>query len=139
MVTQRLSEGIQHKLLLKLLEFNYTIEYKKGQDNKVAAALSRKDIAVLATTSATPSWVSDIQASYTNDSHYTSILEQLAVNDQALPHYSLHVGIIRYKGRICIGNNNELKSKILSSLHSSAIGGHSGITATYHRVKRIFY
>jgi hypothetical protein len=29
MMSQRLTEGIQHKLLMKLLEFNYTIEYKK--------------------------------------------------------------------------------------------------------------
>lgn len=26
---QKVSEGIQHKLMLKLLEFNYKIEYKK--------------------------------------------------------------------------------------------------------------
>jgi hypothetical protein len=28
--------------MLKLLEFNYTIEYKKGSENTVADALSRK-------------------------------------------------------------------------------------------------
>lgn len=33
---QKVSEGLQHKLLLKLLEFNYSIEYKKGQENKGA-------------------------------------------------------------------------------------------------------
>jgi hypothetical protein len=38
---QRLVEGIQHKLLIKLLGFNYTVEYKKGNTNKVADTLSR--------------------------------------------------------------------------------------------------
>jgi hypothetical protein len=33
----------------------------------------------------------------------------------------------------------QLRDKILSSLHSSAIGGHSGIKATYQGVKRIFH
>lgn len=34
MDTQRLSEGMQHKLLLKLLEFDYSIEYKKRKENE---------------------------------------------------------------------------------------------------------
>jgi hypothetical protein len=38
--SQRLLEGIQHKLMLKLLEFDYRIEYKKGKENTVADALS---------------------------------------------------------------------------------------------------
>jgi hypothetical protein len=42
LASQKLLEGIQHKLMLKLLEFDYVIEYKKGIENKVADALSRK-------------------------------------------------------------------------------------------------
>jgi hypothetical protein len=38
---QKLTEGIQHKLLVKLLGYNYSVEYKKGKENKVADALSR--------------------------------------------------------------------------------------------------
>jgi hypothetical protein len=41
LTSQRLLEGIQHKLMLKLLEFDYSIEYRKGCDNTVADALSR--------------------------------------------------------------------------------------------------
>jgi hypothetical protein len=54
------------------------------------------------------------------------------------PHYTLHTGILRYKGRICVGKDEQLKTNILSSLHSSAIGGQSGIGATLQRVKRVF-
>jgi hypothetical protein len=42
-MTQRLTKGIQQKLLMKLLEFDYTSEYKKGKENIVVDALSRKE------------------------------------------------------------------------------------------------
>lgn len=47
-------------------------------------------------------------------------------------------GLIRYKGRIWIGNNKLAQQYILQSFHNSGVGGHSGINATYHRVKSLF-
>jgi hypothetical protein len=38
---QRLVQGIQHKLMVKLMGYNYKIEYKKGKENRAADALSR--------------------------------------------------------------------------------------------------
>jgi hypothetical protein len=77
MMTQRLTNVIQHKLLMKLLEFTYSIDYKKGRENTASDALSRKDHAI---SLATPAWVTDIEHSYLNDTHYTSIIQQLAIN-----------------------------------------------------------
>jgi hypothetical protein len=31
---QKPTEGIQHKLLVKLLGYDYKVEYKKGRENK---------------------------------------------------------------------------------------------------------
>jgi hypothetical protein len=38
---QRLVQGIQHKLMVKLMGYNYKIEYKKGKESRAADALSR--------------------------------------------------------------------------------------------------
>lgn len=48
-------------------------------------------------------------------------------------------GIIRYKNGIYIGKGSDLRTKVLEALQSSALGGHSGIAATYQRIKRLFY
>lgn len=57
MTEQNVSEGIQHKLMLRLLEFNYIIEYKKGKENKVVDALSRRGANAMAISMAVPSWM----------------------------------------------------------------------------------
>lgn len=53
--------------------------------------------------------------------------------------FALDHGLIKYKGKIWIGSNTTLQTKLISALHDSAIGGHSGIQATYHRVKKLFF
>jgi hypothetical protein len=75
MMTQRMTEGIQHKLLMKLLEFNYIIEYKKGVENKVVDALPRKDMSTSAISTTTPSWATDVEESYIGDPLYTGMLQ----------------------------------------------------------------
>lgn len=42
LLEQRVNHAMQHKGLCKLLGLDYTIEYKRGVENKVADALSRK-------------------------------------------------------------------------------------------------
>lgn len=43
------------------------------------------------------------------------------------------------KGKLVIGNYNDLKHKILLWLHDSHQGGHAGVTATVKRITRLFY
>lgn len=41
--SQKIATEAQHNWLYKLIGFDFTIEYKKGSENKVADALSRRD------------------------------------------------------------------------------------------------
>jgi hypothetical protein len=92
--SQRLLEGIQHKLMLKLLEFDFSIGYKKEADNTVADALSRQfqdstsdtcsPLSVLV-----PTWMSDVEASYTSDDHCLKLLQELAINNDSHPNFTL--------------------------------------------------
>lgn len=47
--------------------------------------------------------------------------------------------MLKRKGKIVVGNERELREVILLHFHSSSVGGHSGINATYQRVCTIFY
>lgn len=45
---------------------------------------------------------------------------------------------MRYKGRIWVGTDTNLQHKIIDAFHASPVGGHSGVPATYQRIKRLF-
>jgi hypothetical protein len=134
------AEGIQHKLMLKLLEFDFSIEYKKGKENRVADALSRNFCKVLAISVVTPTWIQDITASYASDSHVRPLLEQLLISPPAVDSpYSVTAGVLRYKGQIVVGADTPLRQNLIQALHSSEVGGHLGMRATYQRVKKLFF
>jgi hypothetical protein len=40
---------------------------------------------------------------------------------------------------ILVGQNFALQTKLVATLHDSAVGGHSGVHATYHRLKKLFF
>lgn len=138
---QKLTEGIQHKLMVKLLGYSYTIEYKKGKENKVADALSRVKhrICSLFTSTAVPVWITEVTRSYINDGTCKEWMAKLTVAPGSGNNFSYNKGILRYKNKIVIGSNTELRDKIIQSLHNSELGGYSGEKATYQRIKLLFH
>lgn len=137
---QKLTEGVQHKLMMKLLEFNFTIQYKKGAENRVADALSRLLPKCMAISAPVPTWTEELVESYLADPASKILQEKLLLHkDHTLDDYTITSGIIRFKGKLFVGKVPELRHKLLTALHSSPVGGHSGVRATYHRVKGIFY
>jgi hypothetical protein len=75
MTDQRVASSIQHKLMLKLLEFDFTLEYKQGKENVVADTLSRKQHGLLAISSVTPKWISEVEDLYSVDPLCQQLLE----------------------------------------------------------------
>lgn len=138
MTTKRLTEGIQHKLLLKLLEFDYTIEYKKGKENIAADALSRRDVHCHSLTVCVPEWLEDVKQSYVQDKDSDKLLQKIAKDVAEHPQYSIKEGIIRHGSKIYVGASTNMRLSLLENFHQSALGGHSGTKATYQRIKRVF-
>ncbi|CAD6265729.1 unnamed protein product [Miscanthus lutarioriparius] len=138
---QRLHTHWQQRVFSKLLGLQYRIVYRSGSDNRAADALSRHPsppVVCAAVTSLVPSWVSAMIASYREDTFATTLLTKLAVDSEAIPHYSLQSDLLHYNGRVKIGDDPALHQQLIAQFHSSLWGGHSGIPVTYMRLKQCF-
>lgn len=83
-------------------------------------------------------WIEEVLKTYEQDITCIQLIEKLSVAPTSVTNYTLMNGILRFKARIVIGDNGNMKAQLLQSFHQSALGGHSGERATYHRIKLIF-
>ncbi|KAL3497765.1 hypothetical protein ACH5RR_040497 [Cinchona calisaya] len=106
LLEQRITTPLQQKWLTKLLGLCYEIQYKKGDENVMIDALSRRGAKIVVC-------------------HVTSQIYK--------------DGILRFKGRMYVGETRTIRQKLIEALHSSQLGGHSGYQANYSRVKALFF
>jgi hypothetical protein len=127
--------------MAKLAGLQFKLQYKKGAENKVAAALSRVGHAFecSAISCGTPVWLQEVVNSYATDVNAQQLLTELAVVSPNSHGFSLKNGLIYKIQQVWVGSNTALQTKIISVFHASAIGGHSGVQATYQRIKKLFY
>ena len=71
-----------------------------------------------------PKWCQEVIDNYEGDEKVKEILERLAVGPKEADEYTLVEGMLRYNGRIIIGDSKDLKRRILQALHESPLGGH---------------
>lgn len=127
--------------MTKLLGLQYRLRYKKGVENLATDALSRKcslnDGELLAVSTSVPAWLADIATGYKADVHSSRILAELSMGNTKHRKFTLKDGILRYDGRIWVGTNATVQQQILQSMHSSAVGGHSGVQVTYCKTRKL--
>ena len=127
---QRFSTAFQQKWLVKLMEFDFKIEYKQGTKNVDADALSRVQCDALVVHQPALDLLDRIKAAWLVDVDLQKIISELLQDPLSHRHYSWVRRELRRKGRLVIGKDQELRKLILTWLHSTACGGHSGRDAT---------
>ena len=137
---QNLHSDMQRKAMTRMMGLNFRIVYKKGKENQAADALSRVGhlMAIQAVSTVQPTWVQEVLNSYATDSHAQTLIQKLSITSPDNQGYSFDKGLIWHNGKVWIGNNSALQTKLIAHSHSSAIGGHSGVVATYYRLKKHF-
>jgi hypothetical protein len=137
---QRLHTSWQQKVFTKLLGMQYRIVYKQGSENRVADALSRRGSSeqVLAISASVPQWLAPVVASYDTNVKAQELITKLSLQADSVPDFTWSNGVLCHKHRIWLGDNKDLHTQIISAMHASALGGHSGAPVTYSRLKKFF-
>jgi len=147
LLEQKVGTVSQQRWITKLLGYDFSIEYKKGKDNKVADALSRRfedlpeepNLSISLISFPTPTWVDELKASYVTDVYTQTLLSSLQQDSGVPKGYSLQQGLIMYKGRLYIVKDSDFKSQVLQYIHSNPSAGHSGYHKTVQRAKADFF
>ena len=93
---------------------------------------------VLAISGVKPSWLEEVIGSYRQDPKAQELLQQLFVKPHSNSNSKICQGVLKYKGCIWVGNDNELHVKICQAFHDTPLGGHSGFPVTYKRIRALF-
>jgi len=115
--------------------------YKAGASNQAMDALSHHPAPpsqLNAVSSSSPVWLSYVVAGYGNDPFTTKLLQDLLLAPDSKPPYTLTKGVLRLQNRIWVGNNKDLQLCLISAMHMTAIGGHSGFPVTFSKLKGLF-
>jgi len=137
-----LTTPAQHLWLVKLLGYDYDIEYKQGRENVPADALFRipnKEVYALTTSTISTDLLAEIKNSYEGDATVQGIIKQLQESTNTHPHYTWVNDHLNRKGKVVVGKNPALRDKLISMFHNSVVGGHSGMTVTAKTIGGLFY
>ncbi len=122
-------------------EYNYDIEYIRGQTNQVADALSRRiDLkAINLVTYLNDNILGKVKLAYSNDAFAQAIISG---SDKALTAYTYDptTGLIYYDDRIYIPRQcTELILLLIHETHDSEVSGHGGVHTTLELLQRHVY
>lgn len=120
---------------------SYEIQYKKGVENIAVDALSRnfEEADCCGLSVVQPKWATEIMESYNDDKKVHELVAQLCLDPNSHPDIQFQQGILRHQGQIWVGSNGQLRSNLISELHPSPLGGHSGVHATQQMIRQLFY
>lgn len=137
---QRITTPTQEKWLLKLLGYNYDIQYRTGTNNAGPDALSHKTelLALMGLSTPVFDCLPQIIQDYAVDQETQQLIQTLQANTDAKPHYLWKDNCLYYKGRVFVPSSAKWRALILEEFHSSPVAGHSGQFRTYKRILRSF-
>ena len=113
-----------------MLGYDFELVYKKGNQNGVADALSRKDKNVesllYVISIIQPYWIAEAMDEWKKHEELCTFIQKLQQAPSASNTFRWKDKFIWYKDRLYLGKSSQIKQKVLFEFHSSLIGGNSG-------------
>ncbi|XP_075074743.1 uncharacterized protein LOC142162304 [Nicotiana tabacum] len=134
LLEQKLHTGSQLKWITKLMQYDFTIEYKKVKENKSADALSRLplvELAALTLSTIKTDLLSQIMQSWSLDDELISLIQELKEKKSEVKGYSFVHKQLRKNRKLVIRPDGQLRKEIMRLWHNSVSGGHSGLSHPY--------
>ncbi|XP_059289340.1 uncharacterized protein LOC132042847 [Lycium ferocissimum] len=127
----------RHAKWVELIEaFPYVIHYKKGKDNVVADALSRRYVLLNTMTSRMMGFES-LKGFYSQDPDFKAICEELT-QGRRVDRFQLVEGFLFEDGRVCVPMSS-WRELFIKEAHSGGMMGHFGVAKTLDILGEQFY
>ena len=119
-----------------LAPFKLDIQYRPGEVNVVADALSRPpEISLIAVATPNDDTLKAIKGGYAGDPYFAAILEQLTLDriPRTAEKFTLREGLLYLDDddgtpRLCVPELPEIRKSLLRELHAVPTAGHPGLT-----------
>ena len=120
--------------------FDFSIVYKRGCENRVADALSRRDEVQLeqhlvAISAPILHWLDAVREEQGKSTLVQAIV-QWVHDDDVMGPWELRDGLLLFKDRLYLPANSTLKHDIIQQFHN---GSHEGFHKTLRRIRANFY
>ena len=141
----------QQRWLELIKDYNLEVHYHRGKANVVADALSQKSYQVVETplsrnhaeVLAHITLVSDLLEQIIMEQRQDTLeiphIKRLIAEGRG-PQFSIdEQGVVRYKDRLVVPSNEELRRKILNEAHHSKLPIHPGSNKMYHDLHHLYW
>ena len=144
----------QRRWMEFIKDYDCVIDYHPGKANVVVDALSRKtmqtlralnaklsltnDGTVVAALIARPSLLNQVLEAQKKDENISAIISQIG-NGKEIEFTVNENGVLYYKDRVCVPNDNDLRKAILEEAHSGSFAIHPSSTKMYQDLKMSFW
>ncbi|WVY93545.1 hypothetical protein V8G54_032633 [Vigna mungo] len=143
LLTQIIQTPEQQHYLVKLLGYDYDIQYKPGKLNIVADALSRSDGLtkgeMLMLTTPQFAFLRDLKESQSLDPDFILMRDKILSDPSSYPHFKRNDDLLIYRDKIWLNDKSKFISLLFREFHETPIGGHVGVNKTLKRLSANFY